>query len=349
MVHQLRTPLWKDAGSKTVKQVDNSTLAEYLIGSEAKIVLPESYWLKDKVSWTTQCMDHCENKRAKRNHTFKCVILESKPRYLGDTAGASIYEAELSAWHIHNALMQEHGNHKTLDEMFGDKTRGIFGLATDRLCSDVRNTAARMPGGKIRRQESSDTIGAAMIDMIWTVMACDEHGHQLAGMRPVPRSYYDIKGRPDEHLWMEACDKEIKKLFEMVTFSIVDESDIPTGHKSINCCVSFKIRADSDGNILEYRAQCNTDGSKQEVGSYGDTFAPTSKFSCIRSICAIAAQEGLTLYQFNVKRAFLLAECKERVYINLPGKYRLPKGKVLQCRRLIYGLKQAAHGWNQML
>jgi len=44
----------------------------------------------------------------------------------------------------------------------------------------------------------------------------------------------------------------------------------------------------------------------------------------------------------------LLAECKERVYINLPGKYRLPKGKVLQCRHLIHGLKQAAHDWDQM-
>jgi len=198
-------PSWKDAGSKTVKQVDNSTLAEYLIGSEAKTVLPESYWPKDKVSWTTQCMDHRENKRAKGNHTFKCVLLESKPRYLGATGGASTYEAELSAWHIRNTLGQQHGNHKTLDEMFGDKTRGIFGLATDRLCSAVRNTAARMPGGKIRRQESSDTMGAAMMGMIW---------------RPVPRSYYDIKGRPDEHLWMEACDKEIKKLSEMGTFSI---------------------------------------------------------------------------------------------------------------------------------
>jgi len=36
------------------------------------------------------------------------------------------------------------------------------------------------------------------------------------------------------------------------------------------------------------------------------------------------------------------------VHLNLPGKHRLPKGKVLQCRRLIYGLKQDAHGWNQM-
>jgi len=51
-------------------------------------------------------------------------------------------------------------------------------------------------------------------------MACDEHGQQVAGLRPVPRSYYDIKRRPDEHLWAEACDKKVKKLFEMGTFSI---------------------------------------------------------------------------------------------------------------------------------
>jgi len=140
---------------------------------------------------------------------------------------------------------------------------------------------------------------------------------------------------------LEACDKEIKKLFEMGTFSIVDENDIPPGHKSINCCMSFKIKKDGVGNILEYRARCNADGRHQEVGSYGDTFAPTSTFSCIRSICSIVAQEGLTLYQFGVNGAFLLAECKERVYINLPGRYRLPKGKMLQRRRLISGLKQA--------
>jgi len=90
-------------------------------------------------------------------------------------------------------------------------------------------------------------------------------------MRPVPRSYYDIQGSSDEHLWIEACDKEIKKLFEMGTFSIVDESDIPPGHKNINCCMSFKIKKGGDGNILEYRARCNADGRQQEVGSNGDT------------------------------------------------------------------------------
>jgi len=175
--------------------------------------------------------------------------------------------------------------------MFGGETRGLFGLATDRLCSAARSTAAKMPGGTIKRQESSNTIGAAMIGTIWTAMACDEHGQQFAGMRPVPRSYYDIKGRPDKHLWVEACDKEIKKLFVMDTFSIVDESEIPYSYKSINRCMSFKIKKDGGNNILEYRARCNADGRQQEVGSYGYTFTPTSKLNCIRSICAITAQE----------------------------------------------------------
>jgi len=48
------------------------------------------------------------------------------------------------------------------------------------------------------------------------------HIQQLARMWPVPCRYYDIKGRPDGHLWVKACDKEIKKLFEMGTLAIVD-------------------------------------------------------------------------------------------------------------------------------
>ena len=66
----------------------------------------------------------------------------------------------------------------------------------------------------------------------------------------------------------------------------------------------------------------------------------------MRTLCAIAAQEGLTLYQFDIKGAFLMSPCHDPVYLNLPGRYRLPKGKVLKCRRLIYGLKQSAAGWS---
>jgi len=129
-----------------------------------------------------------------------------------------------------------------------------------------------------------------MIGMIWTAMACDEHGQQLAGIRSVPRSYYDMKGRPDEHLWMEACDKEIKKLLEMGTFSIVDEV----------------------------------------------TFHPATRVST--AACLSRSRRIVTGISWSI------------VHVATPtvGSKRLPKGKMLHCRRLIYGLKQAAHGWSQM-
>jgi hypothetical protein len=57
--------------------------------------------------------------------------------------------------------------------------------------------------------------------MISIARVCDEFGHHHAGYRPTPRSYCDIKERPDEELWMQACNKEIKKLFDMGTFTIV--------------------------------------------------------------------------------------------------------------------------------
>ena len=39
---------------------------------------------------------------------------------------------------------------------------------------------------------------------------------------------------------------------------------------------------------------------------------------------------------------------QQDIYLNLPGKYRLPKGKVLKLRKYIYGLKQSAAHWHKM-
>ncbi len=86
----------------------------------------------------------------------------------------------------------------------------------------------------------------------------DDERKSYAGIRPVPKSIYDIKGRSDADLWMSACDKEVTKLLEMGTFEIVNTEDIPAGHKVMDMCVSFKIKQDSQGNVTEYRAGRNS-------------------------------------------------------------------------------------------
>jgi len=60
---------------------------------------------------------------------------------------------------------------------------------------------------------------------------------------------------------------------------------------------------------------CSSKCRRQTVKAWliWGNIAPSSKF-IIRTICAIAAVENLTLYQFDVKGAFLMAPCKETVH-----------------------------------
>ena len=82
----------------------------------------------------------------------------------------------------------------------------------------------------------------------------------------MPRSYYDIKGRPDEDAWYGAADKELTKLFDMGTFEIAETSSVPKGTKIMDTVFSFKRKEDSEGRLKELRCRINADGRQQEKG-----------------------------------------------------------------------------------
>ena len=76
-------PGWQTAGSKKVGDVTNSELAEYLIGIEAEIKCPPSFWPKDKCSWTVKCVEHNADGRARGGHRFKVLLIRAEPAYKG--------------------------------------------------------------------------------------------------------------------------------------------------------------------------------------------------------------------------------------------------------------------------
>jgi len=181
----------------------------------------------------------------------------------------------------------------------------------------VRNTIKQQmknKQGKLRRLETKATDACAAMGLAVSAMMCENAGDKFVGIGPAPKHYNAVFGRPDEENWVAAMDKEVIKIFGTGTWEIVDTGDIPEGCNVMKTC---------------------------------ETFAPTSKFSIICTICAIAAQENLTLYQFDVKGAFLMAPRQEPVCMNLPGRYRLPDGKALRCLKLLYGLKQSAYGFHE--
>jgi len=259
---------------------------------------------------------------------------------------------------MRTGIEREYGKGKALEQMF-DTTyvqltsalaQATHGLTRTMMTGfqRVKNEIRTCNQERIERSEAQTTDECAAVASAMASMLCEAEGVEFAVTPVAPRHYNAVFGRTDEELWVEAMDKEVMKCFDMGTWEIFDMAKISPECSVMGTCFSFKVKCDSEGKLLECRARANANGTQQKPGSYGETFAATSKFSVIRTICAIAVQENLALYQFDVKGSFLLTPCKEPVYTNLPGRYKLPPEKALKCKKLLYGLKQSHEmisGW----
>jgi hypothetical protein len=112
----------------------------------------------------------------------------------------------------------------------------------------------------------------------------------------------------------------------------------------------FKIKVDSAGKVDTYKARVTPKGFHQREGiNYFETFAATGKYKTMRLGLALTALFDHELDQLDVPQAFLNADVKEEVYMELPEGYR--KGRehmVCRLRKALYGLKQAPRQWYLM-
>ncbi|XP_049389655.1 uncharacterized mitochondrial protein AtMg00810-like [Solanum stenotomum] len=66
----------------------------------------------------------------------------------------------------------------------------------------------------------------------------------------------------------------------------------------------------------------------------------------VRTIIAIVVSQNWSLYQMDVKNAFLHSDLKEGIYMKpLPGLFSSPTSDVCKLKRSLYGLKQAPRAW----
>jgi hypothetical protein len=74
-----------------------------------------------------------------------------------------------------------------------------------------------------------------------------------------------------------------------------------------------------------------------------------AKSGTIRSVIAVAANEGMSLLQFDVSTAFLYGELEEDIYMEQPEGYSDGSVKVCKLLRSLYGLKQAPRCWHKRI
>ena len=161
-----------------------------------------------------------------------------------------------------------------------------------------------------------------------------------------PRSYTEALRSPDSELWIKAMSKEMDSLIKNKTW---EEVDRPAGRTVVDCKWVYKIKQKADGSVERYKARLVGKGFTQKIGQdYEETFAPVARYDSFRILMAIAARNGWRPQQMDMKTAFLYGNLKEEIYMNLPEGHR-KAGKVARLLKCIYGLKQSAREWYELL
>ncbi|GKC44863.1 retrovirus-related pol polyprotein from transposon TNT 1-94 [Tanacetum coccineum] len=84
---------------------------------------------------------------------------------------------------------------------------------------------------------------------------------------------------------------------------------------------------------------------------FKESFAPVARIEAIRIFFANAATKNMTIYQMDVKMAFLNGELRKVVYVSQPEGFVDPDkpNHVYRLKKALYGLKQAPRAWYDML
>ncbi|GKE87591.1 retrovirus-related pol polyprotein from transposon TNT 1-94, partial [Tanacetum coccineum] len=81
----------------------------------------------------------------------------------------------------------------------------------------------------------------------------------------------------------------------------------------------YKVKIDESGGVLKNKARLVAQGFRQEEGiDFEESFAPVARIEAIRIFVANVAHKNMTIYQMDVKMAFLNGELKEEVYVSQP-------------------------------
>ncbi|PNY07765.1 putative copia-type polyprotein [Trifolium pratense] len=145
--------------------------------------------------------------------------------------------------------------------------------------------------------------------------------------------------------WRKAMDAEIEAIEKNNTWELVE---LPKGEKAVGVKWIYKTKVNEKGEIDKFKARLVAKGYTQKYGiDYSEVFAPVARHDTIRMVIALAALNNWTVFQLDVKSAFLHGELVEQVFVEQPPGYVKKESKhmVYKLKRALYGLKQAPRAW----
>ncbi|GJZ21724.1 putative ribonuclease H-like domain-containing protein [Tanacetum coccineum] len=152
-----------------------------------------------------------------------------------------------------------------------------------------------------------------------------------------------------EDCWFQAMQEEIHEFDRLDVWELVPP---PDSAMIIALKWIYKVKLDEYGDVLKNKARLVAKGFRQEEGlDFEESFAPVARLEAIRIFIANAASKNMTVYQMDVKTAFLNGVLKEEVYVHQPEGFVNPEcpHHVYHLKKALYGLKQAPQAWYDTL
>ncbi|RDX97648.1 hypothetical protein CR513_19562, partial [Mucuna pruriens] len=120
--------------------------------------------------------------------------------------------------------------------------------------------------------------------------------------------------------------------------------DPPPNCKVVGVKWIFKTKLKETREIDKFKARLVAKGYTQEEGiDYREIFSPVAHLETIRMVVALATTKRWSIYQLDIKSAFLHEEINEDVYLEQPPSYIFQgcEHQVYKLKKALYGLKQA--------
>jgi hypothetical protein len=114
----------------------------------------------------------------------------------------------------------------------------------------------------------------------------------------------------------------------------------------------FYNKQDEHGVVTRNKARLVAKGYAQVASlDFKEMFAPVARLESIRILLAYAAHHSFSLFQMDVKNAFLNEPIKEEAYVEQPPGFEDDRylDYVYKLSKALYGLKQAPRAWYECL
>ncbi|GJZ91223.1 retrovirus-related pol polyprotein from transposon TNT 1-94 [Tanacetum coccineum] len=161
-----------------------------------------------------------------------------------------------------------------------------------------------------------------------------------------PKNFKQAMTKPS---WIDVMQEEIHEFKRIQVWELVS---CPDKVMLIKLKWIYKVKMDEFGGVLNNKARLVAQGFRQEEGiDFEESFESVARIEAIRIFVANAANKNLTIFQMDVKTAFINGELKEEVYVSQPEGFvdQENPSHVYKLKKAMYGLKQAPRAWYDML